>query len=387
MFGLSDYMKNRGHKIDFFGMEHSRNTVANSLGLDVKNKEFHGGGRNKLINPLKIIYSPEARRKIRKIIRYDKPDIIHLNNYNYQITPSILYEIKKHNIPVVMTLHDFQPVCPNHMLYREHDKKVCEDCKARKYISCIKNRCIHNSRVKSLLGALEAFFYYRLDTYNRYIDCYISPSRFLRDKMTEFGEPPGKITVIHNFVNGKQPEISGNEKYVLYFGRLSVQKGIHTLIEACKRLPDICFVVAGGGELSEALKDVENIRYMGHKSGQELREIIAGALFSVCPSEWYENCPMSVLESQMYGTPVVASRIGGIQELIKDGKDGFLFKPGDVDDLVNKIDLLYRNENLLRDFSERCRQKVIQNNSVEKYYCELMKVYALAVGKHGERGG
>ncbi len=383
VFNLANYLREQGHTAEFFGMDHCQNMVSSNLNLNVRNMDFHGTLLKKLLYPFKIIYSIEARRKIKRIIRNIKPDIIHLNNYNFQITPSILYEIKKHNIPVIMTLHDFQLICPNHMLYIEHKKEVCEECKGRKYSSCIKHKCIHNSRLKSIMGTLEAKLYYKLGTYEKNIDSYIAPSYFMKNKVVEFGEQENKITVIHNFISGE--EYTGRrrkEKYVLYFGRLAVQKGIHTLIEVCRRLPHICFVIAGSGEMAGQLKGIDNIKYVGYKNREELKPLIEGAVFSVCPSVCYENCSMSIIESQMYGTPVIGANIGGIPELIEDGKDGLLFNPGDAGDLSEKIRFLYENETLLETFSANCAEKIRCNFSIERYYEELMKVYSVAIEKH-----
>jgi len=382
-FKLAEYLKQKGHSVQFFGMDHDKNVVGNDLNLYVKNVEFKDITMSKILYPFKIIYSTEARNKIRELIEHYKPDIVHLNNYNFQITPSILYEIKKHNIPVVMTLHDFQIVCPNHMMYIEHEKKICEECKSRKYINCIKNKCIHNSKIKSLFAAFEGYIYYKLKTYEKMIDYYIAPSNFLKDKICEFGEKENRIKVIHNFVSSesKLNKKSIKKDYVLYFGRLSIQKGIRTLISACNMLPEIEFVVAGRGELEKELERIKNVKYIGFRVGEELNTLISEALFSIYPSEWYENCPMSVLESQMLGTPVIGANIGGIPELIDNNSDGLLFEPGNVSDLVNKISFMYSNRNVLQRFSEKCTSKA-NMFSVEDYYNKLFEVFNLAIEQH-----
>ncbi len=382
IFNLCNYLEKMGNDIEFFGMEDEKNIVSNSLDLNVTNMQFRSNSLKKLIYPFKIIYSYEAAKKIRKVLKKFKPDIVHINNFNFQITPSILFEIKKNNIPIVLTLHDFQIICPNHMMYLEHKTKVCEECKGRKYFSCIRNRCIHNSGLKSLLGAFEGWFYYKLKTYDKFIDLLIAPSNFLRNKVIEFGESETRIKVIHNFVN-EVIESSDLKKqnYVLYFGRLSIQKGIRTLISVCKQLPQITFVFAGGGELEHELRGIKNIEYVGFKSGEDLKTLISHALFSIYPSEWYENCPMSVLESQMLGTPVIGANIGGIPELIDDGVDGLLFKPADINDLIKKIRYLYNNRKILEAYSFKCVEK-IKRFSVDKYHDELMKVYNLAIAKN-----
>jgi glycosyltransferase involved in cell wall biosynthesis len=382
MFNLAEYLEKEGHSVSYFGMRDAKNTVSENHDLMVSNVDFKDISVKKLYYPFKIIYSKEARAKIRELLQSIKPDIVHLNNYNFQITPSILYEIRRYNIPVVMTLHDFQIVCPNHMLYLEHKKMICEDCRGRRYSSCISNRCIHNSRLKSLLGMLEAQLYYRLKTYNKCIDTFISPSDFLKCKIVEFGEKENRIKVIPNFVNSQECKQYPKKDYIIYFGRLSVQKGIHTLLEACKSLPHIDFVLAGSGDIENDLPALPNLKYVGQKSGKQLEDLIGSALFSVYPSEWYENCPMSILESQFQGTPVVGANIGGIPELVDDGIDGLLFSPGDTGDLIEKITLLYESRERLQTFSNKCREKIVSKYSADKYYNELMKVYRSAIDTH-----
>lgn len=380
-FSLGRELMNRVHEVEYFGMEHEKNIVGNKLNIKISNVNFKKTSIKSIFYPLKIIYSFESKRKIKKLIESFKPDIIHLNNFNFQITPSILYEIKKHNIPVIMTLHDFQLICPNHMLYIEESNRICESCKGKKYFECIRNKCLHNSKFKSFLAAFESFLYHKLKVYDKYIDYFISPSLFLKKKFIEFGENESKIFVLHNFISTNSSVIATKENYVLYFGRLSIQKGFKTLIQTMKRLPDINFVVAGDGVLKDELSGMNNVEYVGFKNGLDLQKLISEALFSIIPSECYDNCPMAVLESQVLGTPVIGSNIGGIPELIDNNVDGLLFEPGDVNDLTSKIMNLYSNRDRLFEFSRRCVEKA-KNFSVEQYYNELIKIYELAISKH-----
>ncbi|WP_308638448.1 glycosyltransferase family 4 protein [Paenibacillus silvisoli] len=385
-FKLSDHLMKQGHEVQFFGMDHARNVKGNSLGLSVSNVEFKKMSLKKINYPFRIIYSFEAKNKIRQVIEAFKPDIIHLNNINFQLTPSILYEIKKHNIPVVMTLHDFQLVCPNHMLYLEHEARICEDCKGRKYFSCVTNNCLHDSKIKSMLAAFEGFLHHKLKSYDDAIDMFIAPSRFLKQKFVEFGESASRIKVISNFIDQPAPtEAAVKGDYILYFGRLSVQKGIRTLLEAMKRLPHLKLVVAGEGDLEKEIAEVPNVEYVGFRTGEELNDLIKRALFTIYPSEWYENCPMSVLESQMYGTPVIGANIGGIPELVEHRIDGLLFTPGDVHQLADSIRYLYENRDVLEEYSRRCVVKV-QKFSIDRYYAELMTVYESLLHKAKEEG-
>jgi len=382
IFNLFNYSSKQGNEIEYFGMEHQKNIVGNRLNQYIGNMDFKGNVLKKVLYPLKVIYSIEAKMKIRKVIKDFKPDVIHINNFNYQVTPSILYEIKKFNIPVIQTLHDPQLVCPYHRLYNYKKKEICEKCKDGRFSSCILTKCIDDSIFKSMIGAAESYIYRKLNTYEM-INYFISPSRFLKGKMIDMNTNinHNKILVLHNFISENDVENHQNKKdYVLYFGRLSIEKGIHRLIEACKRLTEIKFVFAGGGELENDLIGVKNIKFVGFKTGEELKTLISEALFSIYPSEWYENCPMSILESQMYGTPVIGADIGGIPELIDDKIDGYLFKSGDVDDLTDKIISLYKDKDKREEFSLRCKEKV-KKFSIDLYYPKLMEIYDKAINE------
>ena len=383
IFNLYEYMKKLGHEVEYFGMEDPNNIAGNSAKQYVSGMNFKGNIIKKATYPFKVIYSFEAKNKIGKVIRSFKPDVVHLNNYNYQITPSILYEIKKYNLPVIQTLHDPQLVCPYHRLYNYKKKENCEKCANGKFLNCVSQRCIDDSVLKSLIGAAESYIYHKLKTYDM-VDCFISPSEFLKQKIFSMNcaLTKDKFVVLHNFTNESIMEYNANKKlYVLYFGRISAEKGIQTLITVCKNLPHIKFRFIGSGELENELKDICNVEFLGFKSGEELKNIIREALFSIYPSEWYENCPMSILESQMYGTPVIGADIGGIPELIDNNIDGLLFRSGDANDLTDKIKYLYENNEILKQYSQKCIEKT-KKFSIQKYYSNLMHTYNKAIQKH-----
>ncbi len=385
IFNLFGYMKKLGHEVEYFGMDDPGNIAGNSAGQAVSPIDFKGNILKKALYPFRIIYSVEARRKIEKVIKNFKPDIIHLNNYNYQVTPSILYGIKKHHIPVIQTLHDPQLVCPYHRLYNYRKGQNCEKCKDGRFISCVSERCIENSILKSVLGAAESYIYRGLKTYD-HIDYFISPSNFLKEKLISMNInlSENKLIVLHNFTGENAALHTVRKKpYVLYFGRISAEKGIRTLIEACGRLPRIRFVFAGSGEIEDELAGMDNIEFLGHKTGEELEILIKEALFSIYPSEWYENCPMSVLESQMLGTPVIGADIGGIPELVRDNHDGLLFRPGDPGDLAKKIKYLYENDGIRELFSRNSLEKA-KEFSIANYYKRLVEIYEKAISSHIE---
>ncbi len=379
IFKLGDILREEGHEVEYFGMEHEGRCVGNRVDAYTSDMDFHGGGKlAKLTYPIKTIYSREARRKIRLVLDDFQPDVCHLNNFNYQLTPSVILEIRKwekqtgHPVKIVFTAHDYQLVCPNHMMNNPATRENCEKCAGGKFSNCTKGRCIHGSRAKSLIGTLEASYWKHKKVY-RQIDRIICPTAFMKSKMDLHPHLAGRTVTMLNFIDEVEWRDAEKKDYVLYFGRFSEEKGIATLIKAAKALPDVKFIFAGTGPLEESLAGVENIQNVGFKKGEELRTLISEARFSVYPSEWYENCPFSVMESQMYGTPVLGADIGGIPELIKPGVTGELFESGNAEALTAAIARLWHDKALTDTYSAACRD--ITFDTPKEYYEKLMKIY------------
>lgn len=377
IFRLGEELTRKGNEVQYFGMEHEGRIVGNHAECYTSDMDFHGGGLKKLLYPFKIIYSFEAKRKIRKVLDDFQPDVVHLNNFNFQLTPSILYAIdgyrKKHKqVRIVFTAHDLQLVCPNHLFRIPSTGENCERCADGKFICCIRGRCIHNSRIKSVLGSLEGYLYRFLNTY-RLIDCVICPSSFMERQMKKVPGFAGKTIAMHNFVDAAGKTDSGKKDYVLYFGRYSEEKGIRTLLAACRQLETIPFVFAGSGPLEEEVSLVPNIRNMGFLKGEQLRKVIEEARFCVFPSECYENCPFTVLEAQSFGTPVLGAAIGGVPELIRDGETGMLFESGNSEQLCRKISEMWNDREKLERYAENCRNT--RYDTPEQYCEKLLKLY------------
>lgn len=386
IFEIGKQLEKMGHEVQYFGMEHEGRIVGNHAESYTSNMDFHTGKLAKLLYPFKIIYSKEARKKIRAVLDDFKPDVVHLNNINFQITPSILYEIKKYEkntgstVRIVATAHDYQWVCPNHMMYIPHREEICERCTGGSYGNCTKYSCIHNSKVKSLLGSIESYFYHKRKTYGL-IDRIICPSEFLKKQLEKDKVLADKLVVMHNFVtvdqDGQNPsDGESNQKkedYVLYFGRYAKEKGIETLLKVCEQLPEIPFIFAGSGPLEDKVNQCKNVKNVGFQKGRDLQNLITKARFSIYPSEWYENCPFSVMESQMYGTPVIGADIGGIPELIQEDVTGELFKSGSMEALKEKIQIVWNSREKQEKYQEGCKNMVL--DSVDEYCKKLICVY------------
>lgn len=375
IFKLGEYLMSQGHEVQYFGMEHEGRCVGNRVNAYTSDMDFHGGSKlEKLTYPIKTIYSAEARKKIRRVLDDFQPDVCHLNNFTYQLTPSVILEIVKwrkqtgRECKIIFTAHDYNLVCPNHMLNNPNTHENCEKCLGGHFLNCTKGKCIHGSTLKSAIGTLEGYFWKMKATY-KYIDKIICCSEFLKSKMDSNEVFAKKTIALHNFVDKATWKDVQKKDYVLYFGRFSEEKGIGTLIDVCKELPEVSFVFAGTGPLEKEVNSIPNIKNVGFQKGADLEKLIREARFSVYPSEWYENCPFSVMESQMYGTPVLGADIGGISELIQVGKTGELFESGNKDGLREKIQKLWNDKKLTEQYSQKC--KGIEFDTVEEYAKKL----------------
>ncbi len=373
---IGQQLGKQGHEVQYFGMEHPDRIFGNDWNCYTSNMDFHTSKLAKLAYPFKIIYSREAYKKITYVLEQFDPDVVHINNINFQLTPSVLYAIKKYaktrkrKLPVVMTAHDCQLVCPDHLMTIPSSGEICFACEGGKYVHCIKNRCIHNSRIKSLLAAVEGYLYKGLKTY-QLIDLIVCPSDFLKRKIATNPVLADKAITLHNFVEAPPTKetFGQKENYILYFGRYSKEKGIETLLKVCEKLPDIPFVFAGSGPLKEEVVKVKNIEEKGFLSGKELFQVIAGARLVLFPSQCNENCPFSVMEAQVYGTPVLGSCLGGIPELIEEGKTGELLPAGDVELWSRTIRNLWEDKHKLQEYADNCKK--VSFYTLEQY-CDIL---------------
>lgn len=380
IFKTGEELQKKGHEVQYFGMEHANRIVGNHAECYTANMDFHTNKLKKVFYPFKIIYSGEARKKIGIVLRDFRPDVVHLNNFNFQLTPSILYEIRKFEreekkkVRIIYTAHDSQLVCPDHLMQQYLTQERCDRCVTGSPWNCAKNKCIHGSLSKSIIGSLEAWIYRTLKAY-RMIDVIICPSDFLKKQLDHCREIAGKTLAMHNFIDipDGEAEKKDDRKYVLYFGRYSKEKGMETLLQVCQKLPEIPFVFAGNGPLEEKVNDVDNIENKGFQSGEKLYSLIRNAQFTIFPSECNENCPFSVMESIAEGIPVVGSAIGGVPELVSDGQNGFLVAPGNAEELKSKISCLWNDDDKLKSMKNNCKNT--KYDSLSEYCDKLVELY------------
>lgn len=381
-------LSQKGHSVFFWGMKHAANPQYPYADYFIENIDYEGdlSGKQKISNALKILYSFEAKRKIDKFVKIIKPDIVHLNNFAHQISPSILDVFEKHNIPTVMTMHDYKLVCPSYSMFI--NGKPCEKCKNGKYYWCLLKRCTKDCYSKSFLNTVEMYLHHKiLHIYDK-INVFISPSKFLKEKIEKMGFKR-KIIYLPNFVNLKDFKscYDYKERSIIYFGRLSQEKGLFTLMEGVKGI-DIKLKIIGDGPLRKELESkvredrLDNIFFIGYKRGEELKEEIRKSIFVVLPSECYENNPRTVIEAFALGKPVIGARIGGIPELVQEGKTGLTFEPRNAEDLRGKIKYSIKSPGKISEMGKNARKFVEKELNSEKYYRQLMKIYHIAMEKH-----
>lgn len=378
IFKLGEELQRQGHEVQYFGMEHEGRIVGNHAEVYTSNMDFHTGKLQKLLYPFRIIYSGEAYRKMQLVLDDFEPEVVHLNNINFQLTPSVIEAVrdwekkKDKTVRVVFTAHDYQWVCPNHMMLIPASGERCSRCIGQRQGNCTKYRCIHNSFVKSFLGTIEAKFYDWKKTYSK-VDVIICPSHFMEKQLGTSPLLKQKLVTMHNFIDAEVWEHTEKKDYVLYFGRYTKEKGVLTLLQSAGDLPEIPFVFAGDGECREQVERCTNVKNMGFLQGEELQKVIAEARFCVIPSEWYENCPFSVMEAISYGTPVIGSNLGGIPELVQDGKNGELFEPGNVQMLTDKIRAIWENPEKCERYTKNCQGE--RFDSLVEYSDKLLILY------------
>lgn len=384
-FGVKKLLEDNGHEVIVFSMKDSKNFYSKFEKYFVKNVDYEKGGLfNKVLFSLKLIYSFEARKNLSNLIEEYKPDIAHVNLIYHQITPSIFQTLKKYNVPVVFTAHDYKIICPNYKMYCKN--KTCKKCLGGKYYNCILNKCHKNSLFASAVITVEAYLHKLLKSYEvcKKIVC---PSNFMKETLISAGINEEKLKFIPNFLNDDFKEnVTGKknkkEKVILYYGRLSEEKGINILIEAKKYVADdVKLKIIGTGPLKNELKlkieneNIKNIEFLGFKSGEELKDEIRKSLCSIIPSNWCEVFGLTIIESFSMGTPVIGANIGGITELVDEGVSGYLFDRNNVEDLVKKINKLVNLNNIkYNEMTNNC-VAISKKYSSEKYYKELMKVY------------
>ena len=389
---LADALKAAGHEVAVFAMEDERNISSPYAKYFVPKVEFNGGGfRDGLRIPGRMIYSLKAKRRFAREIEDFKPDVIHVHNIYHQLSPSILDAAKEKGIPVIMHLHDYKLVCPNYRLFTKG--RYCRQCLDKKsYRPCIKNDC-YGSCLKSSLAALEMTIHHKwLHIYEKDIDLLIAPSEFMRRLAIEGGWPEEKVVTIYN----PAPQAAGNttgdkaeKDHLLYFGRLVPEKGITSLIEVAIRSGHKLRIAGDGPEennIKEKFKEEISggqVELLGRLSGKPLRDEIAEARAVVFPSIWPENMPLALMEALSAGKIVIASRIGGMPEIVDGKTNGFLFEAGNIESLIEAITAVYSLDKEREGQIKAQAVKTAAKHDPGVHLQNILKIYTKLAKKSG----
>ena len=369
MLNLERLLKAHGHEVAVFAMDYPEN-------LETLWKKYFPKNMSKLMAFTRPFGSSEVKSKFRKLLDDFNPDVVHLNNVHTQLSPVIAELSHEHGIKVVWTLHDYKLLCPRYDCLK-NDNTICETCFKGDKKACLDNKCMKGSKLASFIGYMEAVTWSR-ERLEACTDVFVCPSQFMADKMVQGGFSKSKMQTLCNFIDVEKCKFPHTDlvdsgslptkgDYYCFIGRLSHEKGVKTLIEAANQLP-YKLVVIGGGPLMDELKAIANanIEFVGFKQWDDIKQLVGKACFSVIPSEWYENNPLSVIEAECLGTPVLGAKIGGIPDLTD-----YTFCSGNVVDLKDKIKKMW---NISFDYKKIASESMAKYDA-ENYYRQIMEIY------------
>jgi glycosyltransferase involved in cell wall biosynthesis len=389
LFLTARVLERHGHRVAVFSMAHPSNFRSPYEKYFVSGVDFDESRSpaQKLKAAGRILYSFEARRKLDSLIREFQPDVAHLHNIHHQLSPSVLHTLRARRIPVVMTLHDYKLVCPTYRMLL--NGQPCERCRRGRYYQCFLQRCSKRSRAKSFLSSLEMYLHHDILGTQRLVDVYLSPSRFLKDKVAEMGFKENVILLFNGLdLDGLRPAATPGQKRLVYFGRLAPEKGLHTLLSALKDTKVPCLII-GEGPLRPELErrarreSLTHVSFCGYLPPMDLKREVGRSRGVVVPSVWYENNPYNVLEAFGLGRPVIASRVGGLPELVRDGRTGWTFTPGNAEELRSRMESLVEDPARALEMGRNARRQVERQNGTGVYYRGLMAAYRLARERRG----
>lgn len=392
-FALKRLLESKGHEVIDFSMKDPKNFESPYSDYFVEAVDYNGpnGFKDKIRAARNIIYSKEARVKFESLVKATKPDVVHLHIFQHQLSPSILDVCKKYNLPVVYTAHDLKMLCLNYVMMTHGE--ICEKCKGGHYFNCARNKCVKNSFAKSMINVCEGYLHKWRKSYDA-IDVIVTPSNFYRKKFIEFGVSEQRVIHLANFLDRERPAVNLSDdcgKYFLYFGRLSREKGIMTLIKAFEKYAEAGgtsdLYIVGNGPCMDDInaylteKGLTKVKLLGFKSGQDLIDVVGNARAVILPSEWYENGPYSAIEALQLGRPIIGSELGGIPELID--KNGYIFRHGDVDELSGILaSFPDKDSEEYKELSQASFRIYDERYTAASHYPTLEKVYEKAINLH-----
>jgi glycosyltransferase involved in cell wall biosynthesis len=383
LFELMDLLRSRGHEVALFSMADASGAPTPFdeyfvPHLDFKDTSVSWTTRAKLA--VHAVYSTDARRRLRQLIARFRPDVAHVRNIYHHLSPSILWELKAQHIPTLFHLNDFKLLCPAYN-FVSHGH-ACEEPCTGKFWKVFTEGCYDGPFCTQAVLVAEAYFHYCLRTYRKCVDRFLTPSKFAKDLLVSNGFDAEHISVLPHFQKlPALPPPPALDAPILYFGRLSPEKGVTELIYAMRALPQLRLRIAGDGPQRAQLErltqvlELKNVQFIGHLSGENLDRAIAASRFTVLPSRAYETLGKSILESYAWGRPVIASDLGSRRELVRENETGLLFDPGNIEGLTHAISILSQQPQLAAEMGAAGRRRLETNHTPEKHYQELMRVY------------
>ena len=383
LFDLIQQMDKRGHGTALFSMDHGRTPAFTGRSYRIPHVDFkdaNAGFLKKVKMAAHALYSTSARRAMRGCLTDFSPDLAHVRGIYHHLSPSILWELKHQGIPVLYHLNDFKILCPTYNFVA--DGRPCELCSHGAFHHAATKGCYAGPRSSAVVLAAEAYLHKWLRTYQRCVDMFLAPSEFVRNKLIASGFSAQRIEVLPHFqALPSDEQLTTDEGYLLYFGRLSPEKGVYELLRAMVQLPHTPLVIAGDGPERprlEALARELNLRqvlFAGMVHGEKLQRLIAGCSFSVFPSHAYETLGKSILESYAWGRPVIASDLGSRRELVQHGVTGLLYADGDREQLAHSIGFLFERPDLIEKMGTAARSRVKANHDPEQHMEKLLELY------------
>jgi len=380
-----DLLESRGHDVAYFSTKSQYNYPTSYSEFFINDVDaLKLNFVEQLAFMPRKLYSRQSGQNLRQLIDIFKPDLAHIHLYKGGLTAAILPVLRKRKIPVVITLHDYSLLCPRNIMI-DANGHICERCLTATRLNCVYHRCNRKNLYYSIVNYIEFALNNNIFNPKNYFNKIICVSKFNYLKHSVhplFGE---RFLHLYNFYpllsNSIPNTLKGN--YFLFYGRLAPEKGVMTLLDTWKRLPkDVHLKIIGEGAMSAMIKDeiecnnLSNIEFLGFRKGEELFEFIRNASFVLVPSEWYENNPLTIVEAYSSGKPVIGSNIGGIPELIIEGKTGYLFEMGNSIELEKKInEALNMSDNAYLEMSETAYRFACDKFSEKTHYNELLKIY------------
>lgn len=331
-----------------------------------------------------IGYSKNTYKEITNIVQRQKPDIAHIHNIFFVISPAVYCALSDSNVPIIQSIHNYRLFCLNGILYRKG--AICEKCSVDNFLPAILNKCWKNSSILTFFLARVLAACYKKNTFQEKVDAYVVPVEFCKNKLLRAGFPKDKIFLKPYFTEISEGPRTCFKDYALFLGRLADYKGLGIVLKAYKTLNNYNLKIIGDGPLIEEAKRAEakskNVEVLGRLPYEKVREYLKNAAFLIFPSGCYEVLPMVILEAFACGTPVLARDIGGIRETVKDGENSSLFVYNDIDDLARKIKFLFENRQLIADMGRNARETYEQCYTVKENYARLLTIYKTIIGNY-----